>query len=524
MKQRWRMTYVAVDLHPLLKAVVAEIKEYKVYKALQHDKHTVKRWLNGGRPDDPRDIGKILRLALLNRMDVTQYQTFSPIYDFSPEMSYEDNMFAGPPDLSWLWDRQEELPACRVVVNGLEFDCPIGVGSGPLTGNSKYTITMLNLGYGPTSFKTRRAGPKGGWERPQVAFALHPPDLLRPTEKPAEVLVSFKQSDVKGAVPNVVNSIGGPSEAAAEWQSQYEEIKRHKRGRYVGLSVIGEDTHDKGIKQDFLDAVDRALEVSPPFVELNISCPNLRGRDLYSDPNMLREVVAAAKQRINGRCLLFVKLPFVPSRSLEAVVKACGDLADAVVFKNTVKVRPVREDRDGRKIPAFLGREHGGLSGPSTFPLTLRGVQEMTKLRSKLGHRFSIIAVGGVQTADDVATLMEAGAAAVQTVTAAMFDPLLAWKVRYQLAELQRKSQDAKAHVEAPNAGLLPPRDYTEIMTLAVASEAAAEVKFRDPEFSLDKFTQKWNLFHQERSINLPGQAQRLKGKRKIDWIRFLAS
>jgi dihydroorotate dehydrogenase (NAD+) catalytic subunit len=518
------MTYVAVDFHPLLRAVVAETKEYKVYKAVQHDKHTVKRWLNGGHPDDPRDIGKVLRLALLRRIDVSRYQTFSPIYDFSPEMSYEDNMFAGPPDLSWLWDRQEELPISRVVLNGLEFDCPLGIGSGPLTGNSKYTIAMLNLGYGPTTFKTRRAGLKGGWERPQVAFALHPPDLLRLTERPAEVLVSFKQSDVKGAVPNVVNSVGGPSEAAADWQAQYEEIKRHKRGRYVGISVIGEDTREKGIKQDFQDAIDRALEVSPPFIELNISCPNLKGRDLYSDPSMLREIVLAAKQRIKDRGLLFIKFPFVPPKQLEAIVKACGDLADVVVFKNTVKVRPVREDRDSTKIAAFLGRDYGGLSGPSTFPLTLRGVQEVSKLRSKLGHRFSIIAVGGVQTADDVATLMEAGAAAVQTVTAAMFDPLLAWKVRYQLAELQRKTHEAKTHAEVPDTALLPPRDYTEVTVLAVASAAAAEVKFRDPNFSLDRFTQKWNLFLQERSINLPGQAQRLKGSRKIDWIRFLTS
>ncbi len=517
------MTYTAVDFHGLLKAVVEEVKEYKVYKGLKHDKNTVKRWLAGGRPDDPRDVGAIVRLALHNRIDVARHQTFLPIYDFSPEMSYEENMFAGPPELDWLWDRQDDLPTCRVVVGGLELDCPIGVASGPLTGNSKYTTTMLDLGYGLCTFKTRRANPKGGWERPQIAFVLQPPDLLGPMGTPPEVLVGFRQSEVKGSVPDVVNSIGGPSEAPAEWQKQYEEIKRHPRGKYVGLSVIGEDTAGKGIKRDFQDAIARALEVSPPYVELNISCPNLKGRDVYTDPRMLREIVAAARQQLKGKCMLFVKLPCVPPRQIENVLKACGDLVDAVAFKNTCKVRPVRQDRDGTRIPAFLGREFGGLSGPSTFPMTLRGVREVVTLREKLGHRFSIVAVGGVQTPENVATLMDAGATIVQAVTAPMFDPLLAWKVRYRLPELRQKNHEATNRVQVANVGLLPPRDHAEMICLAVASQAAIEVKQNDPDFPLE-FVQKWNLFHEQRSINLPGQAQRLQGSLKINWIRYLTS
>jgi len=100
------MTAVVVDFHALLRAVVDKIGKYKIYKALNHDKNTPDRWLTGGQPDDPRDIGGLVRLALLNGIDVSKYQTFTSIYDFSPELSFEDNMFAGPPELRWLWDRQ----------------------------------------------------------------------------------------------------------------------------------------------------------------------------------------------------------------------------------------------------------------------------------------------------------------------------------------------------------------------------------------------------------------------------------
>jgi len=519
------MTTAIVDFHALLKAVVDKVGKYKVYNTLRHDKNTADRWLDGGQPEDSRDIGGLIRLALVNGIEITKYQTFTPIYDFSPELSYEDNMFAGPPELNWVWDRQDEPPTHRFNVSDFILDCPLGVGAGPLTGNDTYTITMLNLGFiGPTTFKTRRAGFKEGLEKPQIAFVLQPPALLDASSgRPPEVLVTCRRSDIRG-IPEIVNSMGVPSEAAAVWQKQYENVKNHPRGKCVGLSVMGEDTREKTIKQDFQEAIARAQEMAPPFIELNVSCPNLKGKDLYRDPEMLREICAAAKQQIKQKSLLFLKLPCVLPLHLPALLKACGDLADAMVFKNTVRVRPVKEYKDGTRIPAFLGREFGGLSGPSTFPLTLRGVREIAKLRQQLGQKFAIVAVGGIQTAEDVAKLLEAGACGVQAVTTPMFDPLLALKVRYRLRELIDSTRQSRDAVEM-QVGLLTPRDEAECMALSEASQAANEVRQRNADFSYATFTRKWNVWLQQRSSNLPGQAQRLRAsRRKIDWIRDFTS
>jgi dihydroorotate dehydrogenase len=338
------------------------------------------------------------------------------------------------------------------------------------------------------------------------------------------VLVSLNGSDLKvGGVPDIVNSMGVPSEAAAVWQKVFENIKNHPRGKYVGLSVIGEDTVERSIKLDLQDAIARALEMGPPFIEINISCPNLKGKDLHSDCQLLREICAGARQQVKQKSLLFLKLPCVSGSQLLNLLKACGDLVDAMVFKNTIKVRPVIEDRDKGRIGAFLGREFGGLSGPSTFPLTLRGVREVAKFRQQLGQRFAIVAAGGVQTTADVNKLMEAGASVVQAVTTPMFDPLLALKVRYGLRELRDKTQAARAQAES-QAEMLRPRNLTEWMSLSEASQAAVEAAQRIPAFNFGIPPQKWNRWRQEQPSQPPGHGQRLPVRRRIDWFKDFTS
>jgi dihydroorotate dehydrogenase (NAD+) catalytic subunit len=515
------MTYLAIDFHQLLHAVVEKVKEYKVYKTLKRDKHTVKRWLKGGIPEEPRDIAALIRLALHNGIDVTRYQTFKPIYDISPESSYSQNLFSGPPELNWLWEGQDPMPSFGVRIGDLRFDSPIGIGSGPLTADNRYNSAMLDLGFeGPCSLKTRRSGQKGAWEPPQIAFVIQPPDLLNISNgKPPVVLVSFRYNDVRGGVPDLVNSIGVPSEAPAVWQKEYEAIKQHPRGKCVGLSVIGEDTPQKPIKRDFQEAIARALEVAPPFIELNISCPNLKGRDIFSDPEMLRAICSSAKSQIAGKSLLFLKLPCVPRQLTQSILSACGGFLDAVVARNTFKVRPMQQDRDGRQIPAFSGREFGGLSGPSTLPATLRATRDLAAIRQKLGQHFSIIAMGGVQRADDVVALLNSGAAAVQAVTAPIFDPLLALKVRYQISGLQRQKAETREMVAAAGSSLMAPRNRFERLCLIAALQAANEVEQKTSDFPVSELSAKWNPWHESQS-DRQGIAQRDIGNRTIDWIR----
>ena len=88
--------------------------------------------------------------------------------------------------------------------------------------------------------------------------------------------------------------------------------------------------------------------------------------------------------------------------------------ADALTVANTYPAMAV----DTRTLKSLLGNLTGGLSGPAIKPITLRLVWE-----SKKAVRIPVIALGGVETVEDVLEYLAVGASAVQVGTATFADP-----------------------------------------------------------------------------------------------------
>jgi dihydroorotate dehydrogenase (NAD+) catalytic subunit len=149
--------------------------------------------------------------------------------------------------------------------------------------------------------------------------------------------------------------------------------------------------------------------------ELNISCPNVKkgGMQFGSDPNLVGEVVAAARKAA-GKKPMWVKLmPLVTDIGL--IARAAEDAgADALTVANTYPAMAV-EVSTGRSL---LGNVTGGLSGPAIKPITLRLVWEVRK-----SVKIPIVGLGGIETAEDVLQYMAVGASAVQVGTASFADP-----------------------------------------------------------------------------------------------------
>ena len=76
----------------------------------------------------------------------------------------------------------------------------------------------------------------------------------------------------------------------------------------------------------------------------------------------------------------------------------------------------------------------GGLSGP---PLRARALDVVTRVRARLGKSVTVIGVGGVETADDVVTMMRAGADLVQMYTGFVYGG--PWLARGIARELSRR-------------------------------------------------------------------------------------
>jgi dihydroorotate dehydrogenase (NAD+) catalytic subunit len=148
--------------------------------------------------------------------------------------------------------------------------------------------------------------------------------------------------------------------------------------------------------------------------ELNISCPNVAcgGLQFGSDPRMAAGVVASARKA--SRRPLWVKLS--PNVSDIAVVARAAEEAggDALTVANTYPAMSV--DFQTRK--SRIGNPTGGLSGQAIRPITTRLVYETFRV-----VKIPVIALGGIEKAEDVLEYFVAGASAVQVGTATFGDP-----------------------------------------------------------------------------------------------------
>jgi dihydroorotate dehydrogenase (NAD+) catalytic subunit len=155
-------------------------------------------------------------------------------------------------------------------------------------------------------------------------------------------------------------------------------------------------------------------------VEVNLSCPNLEGRDAIfaHDPELSAAAVEAATA---ARRPCWAKLSANTDRLVEVAGAVHRAGAEAVTCINTLLGLAF----DPRTRRPALGAGGGGLSGPAIHPVAVRAVHDVHAAWPEL----AIIGVGGVVTPWDATELLLAGAAAVQVGTATFADPRAPMKV-----------------------------------------------------------------------------------------------
>jgi dihydroorotate dehydrogenase (NAD+) catalytic subunit len=162
-------------------------------------------------------------------------------------------------------------------------------------------------------------------------------------------------------------------------------------------------------------------------LELNVSCPNVKSGciSIGSDPYETEAVVRAC--RAATRLPLWVKLsPNVADLAAIARAAERGG-ADALVLVNTLRALAV----DHWSLEPLLGGVTGGLSGPALKPVALAAVHTC-----RAACDLPIVGVGGIASGWDALEFLAAGASAVQVGSAAFREPLLARRVRSELATL----------------------------------------------------------------------------------------
>jgi len=200
----------------------------------------------------------------------------------------------------------------------------------------------------------------------------------------------------------LINALGLPNPGIDEFVFEIVEAKRRLSVPVI-VSVYGFSA------KEYVEVAKKASEAGADAVELNVSCPHVRGTGLEigQDRSSMREVVRRVKAGVG--IPVFVKLsPNVTDIAQRACVAAEAG-ADGVTAINTVKAMAI-DTETGMPI---LGSKTGGLSGPALKPIALRCVYE---IYGRVG--IPIIGCGGVTDWRDAVEFFMAGASAIQIGTA----------------------------------------------------------------------------------------------------------
>jgi dihydroorotate dehydrogenase (NAD+) catalytic subunit len=148
-------------------------------------------------------------------------------------------------------------------------------------------------------------------------------------------------------------------------------------------------------------------------IEVNISCPNVaRGGIAFgSDPESTYRVVEGV--RMETSMTVVVKIPPLVAGEEDVCRAACDAGADALTVANTYPALAIDIDR-ARPV---LGGVTGGLSGRAIKAISLALVWKAARIAG-----VPVIGAGGIETADDAAEFILAGASAFQVGSIVLAD------------------------------------------------------------------------------------------------------
>jgi len=283
----------------------------------------------------------------------------------------------------WLGPSAPEL---RVTAFGRELPGPLGLAAG-FDKDAKGVGALLALGFGFVEVGTVTAEAQPGNPKPRL-FRL-PADRA------------------------LINRLGFNNDGAL---AAARRLERRPAGM-VGINI----GKTKRVSEDeaLADFTASASALAPlaDYLVVNVSSPNTPGlRDLQA-VDKLRPLLTAVRVACETaspmrRVPLLVKIaPDLADADLDAVADLALELGlDGIIATNTTISRANLATPPSKVTE--LGS--GGLSGA---PLKDRSLVVLRRLRARVGTRVTLIAVGGIETADDAWARICAGATLVQSYT-----------------------------------------------------------------------------------------------------------
>ena len=177
---------------------------------------------------------------------------------------------------------------------------------------------------------------------------------------------------------------------------------------------------------DYCKVAERLDETDVDFIEMNISCPNVKegGVAFGTNPKTVNEITNAVK--IHTSKPLIVKLSPNVTDITETAKAAEAGGANALSLINTLLGMRI----DIKTKRPILHNNCGGLSGPAVFPVALRMVWQVRNAVS-----LPILGMGGISSGEDAIEMLIAGADAVGVGTAMFANPYLPLEIADGIAK-----------------------------------------------------------------------------------------
>jgi len=293
-------------------------------------------------------------------------------------------------------------PRLRVSTLGLEFDSPFGVAAG-FDKEGAAIRGLGQLGFGHIEVGTITAKAQPGNEKPR---------LFR--------LVADRA---------VVNRMGfnnhGARDASAVIAKAVARTDRPVIGINIGKSRVVDV--DDAIT-DYLESTS-ILAPLADYLVVNVSSPNTPGLRGLQELEKLTPLLEAVKYAAGSTPVLVKIAPDLSDEEAKKIAELAVATLDGIIATNTTL------SRSGLSTPASVveAAGAGGLSGP---PVAARSLELLKLIRSIVPADFCVISVGGVETGQDVAERLAAGATLVQGYTAFLYrGPLWARQINRYLAK-----------------------------------------------------------------------------------------
>jgi dihydroorotate dehydrogenase len=333
------------------------------------------------------------------------------------------------PGLGWLvrgWLVPRD-PVLRVRALGLDFPGPLGLAAG-FDKDALGADALGALGFAFVEVGTVTAQPQPGNPMPRLSRLV----------------------DDRALVNRMGFNNAGSAAAAAR-------LRARGRGQGVVVGVnIGKSKviPENEVVADYVASA-RLLADVAEYMVVNVSSPNTPGLRNLQAVEYLRPLLVGVRDALDKassrQVPLLVKIaPDLADGDIDAVADLALELGlDGIIATNTTV------SRDGLAIGGVAQAQAIGAGGVSGAPLKDRSLAVLRRLRGRVGDRLVLVAVGGIETADDAWARIQAGATLVQAYTGFVYGGPL-WPRRIHRGLARRARQAGYTSISAATGSATP--------------------------------------------------------------------